>query len=79
MYVHLFAAFVGWLLFNILVKILKVTAVIALIITAVVVTIQISNRVDPRELWQEVTQYSQSIKNVETARSFVISSSMNGV
>lgn len=64
MYVHLFAAFVGWLLFTILVKILKVTAVIAVIITAVVVTIQISNRVDPRELWQEVTQYSQSIKNV---------------
>jgi hypothetical protein len=73
MYVHLFAAFVGWLLFTILVKILKVTAVIALIITAVVVTIQISNRVDPRELWQEVTQYSQSIKNVvESARPFVI-------
>ncbi|RUS98495.1 hypothetical protein DSM106972_081240 [Dulcicalothrix desertica PCC 7102] len=79
MYVHLFAAFVGWLLFTILVKILKVTAVIALIITAVVVTIQISNRVDPRELWQEVTQYSQSINNVETARPFVIISSMNGM
>ncbi|BAZ09028.1 hypothetical protein NIES4071_08340 [Calothrix sp. NIES-4071] len=61
MYVYFFAAFVGWLLFNILVKILKISAVIALIITAVVVTIQISNSVDPRELWEQVTQYSQNI------------------
>ena len=61
MYVYLFAALVGWLLFNILVKILKISAVIALIITAIVVTIQISNRVDPRELWEQVTQYSQNI------------------
>lgn len=79
MYVHLFALLVGWILFNILVKIFKITAVIALIITAIVVTIQISNRVDPRVLWEEVTQYSQSIKNVETARPFVIISSMNGM
>jgi hypothetical protein len=55
MYVYLFALLVGWLLFNILVKILKISAVIALIITAIVVTIQISNRVDPRELWEQVT------------------------
>ena len=72
MYVYLFAIFSAWLAFNILIKIFKITAATALIITAIIVIIIVSNRIDPRDLWRRVTRFSLSIENVERANSFVI-------
>ncbi len=42
----LFAAFIGWIIFNILVKVVKFTAATALLVVAVVIIIQVSNGIN---------------------------------
>lgn len=57
----IFAAIIAWIIFNFLVKVVKTTAVIAILIAAVVVIIQVTNGVTPQVVWDFITKFPQSL------------------
>jgi hypothetical protein len=59
----LFAAFIGWIIFNILVKVVKFTVATALLVVAVVVIIQVSNGINHQTIWKQINQAPQSVES----------------
>ncbi len=60
------AVIVSWLVFTALIKIVKTTATTAIAIAAIVLGLQIGFGVDPRDLWQQITQLPQIVWNLVT-------------
>ena len=60
------AVIVSWLVFTALIKIVKTTATKAIAITAIVLGLQIGFGVDPRDLWQQITQLPQIVWHLVT-------------
>ncbi|AKG22814.1 hypothetical protein [Calothrix sp. 336/3] len=52
---------IAWIVFTILVKIVKTTVKTAFIAVAVIVLLQISYGVTPVDIWNKIVQFNQSL------------------
>lgn len=56
------AVLISWLVFNLLIKILKTSLNTAFIIATLLLCLQISFGVSPREIWQEIIHLPETIR-----------------
>ncbi len=62
--VFILTLLVAWLIFNLLVKIIKTTVKTAFIAAAVVVLLQVGYKISPLDIFNYIMQFSQSISQV---------------
>ncbi|MBW4476998.1 MAG: hypothetical protein KME54_08995 [Tolypothrix brevis GSE-NOS-MK-07-07A] len=61
----LVALIVAWIVFTILVKIVKTTVSSAIIIAAIVVLLQISYGITPQYIWNQIIHLFQSLSQIQ--------------
>ncbi len=59
----LVALIVAWIVFTILVKIVKTTVSSAITIAAIVVLLQISYGITPQDIWNQITHLPQTLSS----------------
>ncbi|MGI8501639.1 MAG: hypothetical protein ACR2LR_10935 [Hassallia sp.] len=60
----LVALIVAWVVFTILVKIVKTTVSSAMTIAAIVVLLQISYGITPQDIWNQIVNLPQSLSQI---------------
>ncbi|MBD2538255.1 hypothetical protein [Coleofasciculus sp. FACHB-SPT36] len=60
------ALIVSWLVFTLLIKVVKASIGTAILIAAVVLVLQLFFGIDPQDLWQQITQLPQTILRMVT-------------
>lgn len=60
----LVALIVAWIVFTILVKIVKTTVSSAMTIAAIVVLLQISYGITPQDIWNQIVNLPQSLSQI---------------
>ncbi|MBD1897134.1 hypothetical protein [Coleofasciculus sp. FACHB-129] len=60
------ALIVSWLVFTLLIKVVKASIGTAILIAAVVLVLQLFFGIDPQHLWQQITQLPQTILRMVT-------------
>ncbi|MBD2774902.1 hypothetical protein [Iningainema tapete] len=59
------ALIVAWIVFTILVKILKTTVSNALTVAAVIVLLQVGYGITPQDIWQQLMQLPQNLTHLK--------------
>lgn len=60
------ALIVSWLVFSALIKVLKTTVSTAIAIAAIVLVLQLVFGIDPQDLWQQITQLPETLRQLIT-------------
>ncbi len=60
------ALIVSWLVFTALIKVVKTTVSTAIALTAIVLVLQLVFRINPHDLWQQITQLPQILWHIVT-------------
>ncbi len=60
------ALIVSWLVFTLLIKVVKASIGTAILIAAVVLILQLFFGIGPQDLWQQITQLPQTILRMVT-------------
>ncbi|MFB2772841.1 hypothetical protein ACE1AT_26750 [Pelatocladus sp. BLCC-F211] len=60
----LIALIVAWLIFTILIKVVKTTVKTAFIIAAIVVLLQVGYGIGPQEIWNYIVQIPQKLPQI---------------
>jgi len=64
--VFIAALIVAWLVFTALIRVVKTTLSTALTVAAIVLILQLGLGVQPQQLWQQIVQLPQIIRNLLT-------------
>jgi hypothetical protein len=64
--VFIAALIVAWLVFTALIRVVKTTLSTALTVAAIVLILQLGLGVQPQQLWQQIVQFPQIIRNLLT-------------
>ncbi|WP_193197842.1 hypothetical protein [Nostoc sp. MG11] len=59
---------VAWIVFTILWKLLKTTVSNALTIAAILVLLNISFGITPQDIWHQITQFAQSLSQIQGSK-----------
>ncbi|MBD1928541.1 hypothetical protein H6F74_20140 [Trichocoleus sp. FACHB-90] len=60
------AIIVSWLIFTLLVKVVKASISTAILVAAIVLVLQLFFGIGPQDLWQQVTQLPQTLWQLVT-------------
>jgi hypothetical protein len=59
------ALIVGWIVFTILVKIIKTTVSTAMTVAAIIVLLQISYGITPQDIWNQIINLPQTFSQIQ--------------
>lgn len=62
------AIIVSWLIFTLLVKVVKASISTAILVAAIVLILQLFFGIGPQDLWQQVTQIPQTLWQLVTGK-----------
>ncbi|MBD1904776.1 hypothetical protein NDI37_19465 [Funiculus sociatus GB2-A5] len=62
------AIIVSWLIFTLLVKVVKASISTAILVAAIVLILQLFFGIGPQDLWQQVTQLPQTLWQLVTGK-----------
>ena len=62
------AIIVSWLIFTLLVKVVKASISTAILVAAIVLILQLFFGIGPQDLWQQVTQLPQTLWQLVTSK-----------